>query len=234
MGRAAGNAHLGKTFHARLSYKRSDHQHWWSLSAVLHSQCHKVPQHSVGVNYLSLTVILGAQEGVELKPPLTMENRDGRRDGEEKGRLQLRPFMLPLFHTLILPALPVRLSQQPEGSAGSAAAGFDRNREPAAGRTCCASPRQCPGSASATHVDEAGELPAGPSSSRNQRRALPERKEKLGAGREPGLAGQGPLPRAGQRRLHTHTDTQTHGHTDRRIRWHTRTLSPPVQLLAAL
>lgn len=51
---------------------------------MLQSQCHKVPQHPVDVNYLSLTVILGVQEGVELKLPLTMENRDGRRDGKKK------------------------------------------------------------------------------------------------------------------------------------------------------
>lgn len=40
------------------------------------------------VNYLSLTVVLGVQEGVELlrlKLPLTMENRDGRRDGKKGG-----------------------------------------------------------------------------------------------------------------------------------------------------
>lgn len=52
---------------------------------MLHSQRHEVPEHSVDVNYLSLTVVLGVQEGVELKLPLTMENRDGRRDGKKRG-----------------------------------------------------------------------------------------------------------------------------------------------------
>lgn len=37
------------------------------------------------MNYLSLTVVLGVQEGVELQLPLTMENRDGRREGKKGG-----------------------------------------------------------------------------------------------------------------------------------------------------
>lgn len=118
MGKAPGNAHLGKTFQAQLCYKRSDHLHWWSLSAMLHSQCHKVPQHSVHVNYLSLTVVLGAREGAELNLPLTMENRDGRRKGEAPAPTIHSP---SVSHPLILPALPVCLSQQPEGNAVSAA-----------------------------------------------------------------------------------------------------------------
>lgn len=85
---------------------------------MLHSQCHKVPEHSVDVNYLSLTVVLGAQEGVELKLPLTMENRGGRRKGEAPAPTIHSP---SVSHPLILPALPVCLSQQPEGNAVSAA-----------------------------------------------------------------------------------------------------------------
>lgn len=56
-----------------------------SFSATRHFQCHKVPKHILDVNYLSLTVVLGVQEGIELKLPLTMESRGGRREGKKRG-----------------------------------------------------------------------------------------------------------------------------------------------------
>lgn len=78
-------AHLGKTLHTELTCKQNDHQYSLSVSATRHFRCRKVPKHSLDVNYLSLTVVLGVQEGIELKLPLTMESRGGRREGKKRG-----------------------------------------------------------------------------------------------------------------------------------------------------
>lgn len=83
---------------------------------MLHFQCHNVPKCSLNVNYLSLTVVLGVQEGIELKLPLTMESRDGHREGKKRGGSSSDQ-SLCVSHPLILPALLVCLPQQPEGNA---------------------------------------------------------------------------------------------------------------------
>lgn len=132
----------------------------------------------------------------------------GEETGKKRGRLQLGPFMLPLFHTLSpfqLRRFACHNSQREPLSVLQTR--FDPNHEPTAGRTCCASPRQCAASASATHVDEAGELPAGPSSSR---RSPGEKGEAGGRQASRGRLAEGRFPSLGSGGCsQTHTRTHT-------------------------
>lgn len=76
-------ARLGETSHVGLTPNLQ-----CSLplfGATLHFQCHQAPSLSLGVNYSSLTVVLGAQEGVGLNLPPTMGSGDGRGEGKKRG-----------------------------------------------------------------------------------------------------------------------------------------------------
>lgn len=211
-GFSGGNAHLGRTSHAQLSYKRSDHHHWWSLSAMLHSQCHEVPEHSVDVNYLSLTVVLGVQEGVELlrlKLPLTMENRDGRRDGKKGGGSSSD-------HSRSLRFTPSHPSS------------FACSSVTTAGGKCCKRCRR--GLIIITNQQQAGpvvrlqdnararrvpRISMSLGSSSSSRTRLPREKGEAGSRGRLGAGAGWPrlLAQPGERRLHTHARTQRAAHT---------------------
>lgn len=47
-----------------IDRRQSDHRCSLSVSATLHFQCREVPKLSLSVNYLSFTVVLGAQKAL--------------------------------------------------------------------------------------------------------------------------------------------------------------------------
>lgn len=191
---------------------------------MLHSQCREVPELSVNVNYLSLTVVLGVQEGVELlrlKLPLTMENRDGRRDGKKGGGSSSD-------HSSSLRFTP----SHPSSSACSSVT--------TARGKCCKCCRR--GLIIITNRQQAGpvvrlqdnararrvpRISMRLGSSRQQPDELPREKgeaggrQGAGAGREPGQAGQALLALPGELLAHARTQRAAH----------TRAAQLPVQLL---